>query len=73
MSVVGEERKSLPTFKMTAFVKVFGCRPMTVVRHTPGAGVRKPPGEETAVGGVDRRRGRYGELSAIEDQGQRRP
>src|SRR5712691_2419873 len=33
---------------MSAVVKVFGCRPMTVVRHTPGAGVRKPPGEETA-------------------------
>src|ERR1700730_8520051 len=33
-----------------AFVKVFGCRPMTVVPHAAGAGVRKPPGEETAGG-----------------------
>jgi hypothetical protein len=28
-------------------VKVFGCRPLTVVRHTPGAGVRKPSHERT--------------------------
>src|SRR5882762_7284225 len=55
-----------------AFVKVFGCRPMTVVRHTPGAGVRKPPREETAVGWASRRRGRYGELSGVEGQQQRR-
>ena len=43
--------KGLPLHGMSAPVKVFGCRPMTVVRHTPGAGVRKPPREETAVGG----------------------
>jgi hypothetical protein len=49
------------------FVKVFGCRPMTVVRHTPGAGVRKPPREETAVV-RGRRGGRYGELSAVAGQ-----
>src|SRR5713226_5647849 len=29
-------------------VKVFGGRPMTVAPHGPGAGVRKPPREETA-------------------------
>jgi hypothetical protein len=48
MSVVGEERKSLPTFKMTAFVKVFGCRPHEGGAAHSGAGVRKPPREETA-------------------------
>ena len=49
------------------FVKVFGCRPRTAARHTPGAGVRKPPREETA----GRVRGwcgvRYGDLSAADE------
>ena len=31
-----------------ALVKVFGCRPMTVVPPAEGAGVRKPPRDETA-------------------------
>ena len=31
-------------------VKGFGCRPRTAVRRTLAAGVRKPPGEETAMG-----------------------
>src|ERR1700687_1534917 len=57
---------------ISAFVKVFGCRPMTVVRHAPGAGVRKPPREETAIGGARRRLGRYGDLSGVEGQQQRR-
>jgi hypothetical protein len=33
-------------------VKGFGCRPCTAVRRIPAAGVRKPPGEETAIGEV---------------------
>ena len=45
---------------------------MTRVRHTPGAGVRKPPGEETASR-VDvvvprARRGRYGDLSGPDSE-----
>jgi hypothetical protein len=31
-------------------VKGFGCRPRTAGRRIPAAGVRKPPGEETAIG-----------------------
>jgi hypothetical protein len=39
---------------------------MRVARHTPGAGVRKPPREETA-GGVRGWRGvGYGDLSAAD-------
>ena len=30
-------------------VKGFGCRPRRTVRRTLAAGVRKPPGEETAM------------------------
>ena len=38
---------------------------MMVARRTPGAGVRKPPMEETA-GGVERPRvRRYGDLTAV--------
>jgi hypothetical protein len=49
-----------------AFVKVFGCRPMTVVAHTPGAGVRKPPREETDIA---RPKSRHGSsFSAIKMQ-----
>ena len=36
----------------SAYVKGFGCRPRTVVRRTPAAGVRKPPMEETAGRGT---------------------
>ena len=55
---------------MSAIVKGFGCRPLTAVRHTLAAGVRKPPREETALGervavpqslwGFDRSGGRGG-------------
>jgi hypothetical protein len=33
-------------------VKGFGCRPLMTARHPPAAGVRKPPGEETALKGT---------------------
>src|SRR3982074_2405005 len=36
------------TGSMSALVKVVGCRPMTIVPRAAGAGVRTPPGEETA-------------------------
>ena len=39
---------------------------MTVARRTPGAGVRKPPREETAGGLVRPRVRRYGDLAAVE-------
>ena len=48
--------------RMSLIVKVFGCRPLANVRRTPAAGVRKPPREETAVGG----RRRCGALWRIE-------
>src|SRR5450631_1677589 len=35
-----------------AHVKGFGCRPRTAVPRILAAGVRKPPGEETAIGEV---------------------
>jgi hypothetical protein len=35
---------------MSACVKVFGRRPIRMVRRAPVAGVRKPPKEETAMG-----------------------
>jgi hypothetical protein len=35
---------------MSAFVKVFGCRPHDGGAAHTGAGVRKPPMEETAMG-----------------------
>jgi hypothetical protein len=48
-------------------VKVFGCRPHDGGGARTGAGVRKPPREETA-GGVARWCGvGYGDLSAADD------
>jgi len=38
---------------------------MMVARRTPGAGVRKPPMEETAGGVVRLRVRRYGDLAAV--------
>ena len=50
--------------RMSAFVKVFGCRPDGDGATHTGAGVRKPPREETA-GGVAKLRVRlYGDLGA---------
>jgi len=40
---------------------------MTVVRRAPGAGVRKPPMEETAGGGRGWRGLGYGDLSAADE------
>ena len=34
----------------TESVQGFGCRPRTAVPRIPAAGVRRPPGEETAIG-----------------------
>jgi hypothetical protein len=52
---------------MSAFVKVFGCRPHDGGAARTGAGVRKPPREETA-GGVRGWRGvGYGDLSAADE------
>ena len=53
----------------SGIVKGFGCRPMTDGPRTPrlGAGVRKPPRNETAGSGTRSCRGRYGDLSAAEE------
>jgi len=52
---------------MSASVQVFGCRPHEGGAAHSGAGVRKPPREETA-GGVRGWRGvGYGDLSAADD------
>ena len=53
--------------RMSAIVKVFGCRPDDEGATYSGAGVRKPPREETA--GKDRRWfvTRYGDLMAADD------
>jgi hypothetical protein len=51
----------------SAYVKVFGCRPHGGGAARTGAGVRKPPREESA-GGVRGWRGMgYGDLSAAND------
>jgi len=52
---------------MSHIVKVFGCRPHGGGAAGTGAGVRKPPREESA-GGVRGWRGvGYGDLSAAND------
>jgi hypothetical protein len=43
---------------------------MTVARRAPGAGVRKPPREETAGGGRGCRGLCYGDLSAADEVGE---
>ena len=45
------DRRDKPLAVMSAFVKVFGCRPSDDGAIDSGAGVRKPPREETALGG----------------------
>src|ERR1700738_1102520 len=47
---VGVKRTSLKNAPRTAFVKVFGGRPQDGGAAHSGAGVRKPPMEETAMG-----------------------
>ena len=49
------------------FVKVFGCRPHEGGAAHTGAGVRKPPREETAGGARGWRGVGYGDLSAADD------
>jgi hypothetical protein len=36
--------------RMAAYVKGFGCQPHRAAPRALAAGVRKPPGEETAMG-----------------------
>jgi hypothetical protein len=49
---------------MSASVKVFGCRPHEGGAARTGAGVRKPPREETAGDRARRRVRRYGDCCA---------
>ena len=49
---------------MSVHVKVCGCRPGEGGAAHAGAGVRKPPREETAGGMVRPRVRRYGDLDA---------
>src|SRR5258707_7955391 len=54
-----------PAVQESGSVKVCGCRPHEGGAARTGAGVRKPPREETA-GGVERPRvRRYGDLTAV--------
>src|SRR5216684_498130 len=50
---------------MSQFVKVCGCRPHEGGAARTGAGVRKPPMEETAGGVARWRVRRYGDLAAV--------
>ena len=52
---------------MSPVVKVFGCRPHEGGAAHTGAGVRKPPREETAGGARGWRGVGYGDLSAADD------
>ena len=54
---------------MIVLVKGFGCRPVTegAANTEAGAGVRKPPGKETAGSGRRWCRGRYGDLRAADE------
>ena len=49
---------------MSAIVKVFGCRPHDGGAAHTGAGVRKPPREETAGGVARWRVRRYGDFGS---------
>jgi hypothetical protein len=49
----------------SVFVKVCGCRPHDGGAARTGAGVRKPPMEETAGGVARWRVRRYGDLAAV--------
>src|ERR1700694_2216014 len=50
---------------ISAVVKVCGCRPHDGGAAHTGAGVRKPPKEETAGGVARSRVRRYGDLAAV--------
>src|ERR1700738_1682253 len=60
MSVVDVKADSPPQRTMSAYVKVCGCRPHEGGAARTGAGVRKPPMEETAGGGARGGVRRYG-------------
>src|SRR5258705_13960537 len=53
------------SFGMSPIVKVFGCRPHDGGAVHTGAGVRKPPMEETAGGVARMRVRRCGDLAAV--------
>jgi hypothetical protein len=55
---------------MAAIVKVCGCRPHDGGAGYTGAGVRKPPREETAGGARGWRGVGYGDLSAADEVGE---
>ena len=69
---IGASNCALGRRVKSAIVKVFGCRPDDDGATHSGAGVRKPPREETA--GRDTRRfvTRYGDLIAADDAVERR-
>jgi len=56
---------------MTPVVKVFGSRPRDDGAIDSGAGVGKPPREETAGDGVELFGARYGDLVAADDAAER--
>ena len=58
-----------PKIATSVTVKVFGCRPHEGGAARTGAGVRKPPREETAGGGRGWRGVGYGDLSAADEVG----
>src|SRR5450759_4035416 len=55
---------------MSVHVKVCGCRPHDGGAAHTGAGVRKPPREETAGGARGWRDVGYGDLSATDEVGE---
>src|SRR5665811_2089113 len=55
---------------LSAIVKVCGCRPHDGGAAHTGAGVRKPPREETAGGARGWRDVGYGDLSATDEVGE---
>ena len=58
----GVERTCRASGDTSGFVKVFGCRPMMNGAAHSGAGVRKPPREETAGDVARRCVRRYGDF-----------
>src|SRR6266568_7882113 len=63
--LIGENPTSQFKDGRSAYVKVCGCRPHEGGAARTGAGVRKPPMEETAGGVVRWRVRRYGDLTAV--------
>src|ERR1700730_9133285 len=50
----GQSGKHILGLSFSVVVEGFGCRPATAARHTPVAGVRKPPRKEPAGDGAQR-------------------